>query len=301
LVASACPARGAPFFGQDGTYRITVPTYTLTSETAVDSVTGLTWELDPDLVTLQTHDEAVMRCDTLSLGGFDDWRLPSRLEYVTVLDVGRAEAGRAMPVGFSVLDLGAHWTSTPVVFASNAFFIVNDRFGLVSATDGTSGTRCVRGPTFTGSLSIGADTVSDSLTGLEWQRTALDDTFVTWSDALAYCEALTHAAHDDWRLPNLKELVTLLDEADATAPLVDETAFGTPTAARYWSSTPGFSGGSGAYAAILKTDVGATPTNEITVAFVIQGPRRSGRKRTRGAVALGDGRCAAPQPGTDLA
>jgi hypothetical protein len=36
---------------------------------------------------------------------------------------------------------------------------------------------------------------------------------LTLKDALKYCEDLTFAGHDDWRLPNMKEVGTLLDLA----------------------------------------------------------------------------------------
>lgn len=32
-----------------------------------------------------------------------------------------------------------------------------------------------------------------------------------WCEALAYCENLTFAGHDDWRLPNIRELQSIVD------------------------------------------------------------------------------------------
>jgi hypothetical protein len=32
-----------------------------------------------------------------------------------------------------------------------------------------------------------------------------------WEDAIEYCEALEFAVYDDWRLPNMNELISLLD------------------------------------------------------------------------------------------
>jgi hypothetical protein len=56
-------------------------------------------------------------------------------------------------------------------------------------------------------------TVSDARTGLMWQQ-ADDQNDVgrrNWEEALAYCEALDLAKHHDWRLPNYRELASLVD------------------------------------------------------------------------------------------
>ena len=77
-------------------------------------------------------------------------------------------------------------------------------------------------------------TVSDQLTGLMWQQTAApspeggpNGQFLP-ADGAAYCAGLKLAGHDDWRLPSLIELVTLLDLA--ADPPIDTTFFpGTPS------------------------------------------------------------------------
>ena len=61
----------------------------------------------------------------------------------------------------------------------------------------------------------GDGTVTDHCTGLMWQKDtadlngdgkSTDEDSVRWCDALAYCENLSFAGHDDWRLPNVREL-----------------------------------------------------------------------------------------------
>lgn len=260
----ACPASSASLYGQDGTYRIAVPSYTVTADTAVDSITGLMWERVGD-GTLRTFADADARCAALSLAGFDDWRLPSRLELVSLLDHGRVTGG-ALPAAFGVASSGAHWTSSRSgLTATTYYFGVNDTYGIWSITFATNTlkSRCVRGAALTGSKQVGTDTVVDTLTGLEWQRSALDDTEVTWTAALAYCEALVHAGHDDWRLPNLKELATIVDESASEAPFVDPSVFGTSAAAVYWSSSPSllFAG----FANSLQTSTGVSPNRDMTL------------------------------------
>ena len=54
----------------------------------------------------------------------------------------------------------------------------------------------------------GDGTVTDSPTGLQWtQRGNGED--INFEDSVAYCEALTLAGFDDWRLPTLAEAKTL--------------------------------------------------------------------------------------------
>jgi hypothetical protein len=66
-------------------------------------------------------------------------------------------------------------------------------------------------PRFTGNMGSGAGTVTDNLTGLMWAKDADAIRPEDWEDALAYCNALILGGHDDWRLPNVKELLSLID------------------------------------------------------------------------------------------
>ena len=59
---------------------------------------------------------------------------------------------------------------------------------------------------------LGANTVKDNHTGLEWQdnrdaKTVKRD----WQGAKGYCQELTLAGYDDWRLPTIKELQSIID------------------------------------------------------------------------------------------
>ena len=53
-------------------------------------------------------------------------------------------------------------------------------------------------------------TITDLATGLMWQQ-ADDGTGRDWENAIAYAENLTLANHSDWRLPNAKELQSIVD------------------------------------------------------------------------------------------
>src|SRR5262249_38123095 len=80
----------------------------------------------------------------------------------------------------------------------------------------------------------GDGTVTDHCTGLMWQKEAADIRVGQWCDALAYCEDLSLAGHDDWRLPNVRELESIVDYGRID-PAIDPE-FGA-SSSYYWSST----------------------------------------------------------------
>ena len=57
--------------------------------------------------------------------------------------------------------------------------------------------------------------VTDSVTGLMWQDDYRDNggniKQAKWQSAIDYCEALRLDGYDDWRLPNIRELGTIID------------------------------------------------------------------------------------------
>jgi hypothetical protein len=84
----------------------------------------------------------------------------------------------------------------------------------------------------------GSDVVQDNLTGLMWAQDggipARD-----WEDALSYCDTLNLGGHTDWRLPNVKELLTLIDygNSNPALPTGYNGYFTNIAVASYWSST----------------------------------------------------------------
>jgi len=98
-------------------------------------------------------------------------------------------------------------------------------------------------PTFTAST-VGADHIAtDNGTGLVW---AAYDTeagcnggvALAQAAAITYCDGLTFATKSDWRLPNIKELVSIVDYTIAwPGPTIDMTIFTSAKNQRYWSST----------------------------------------------------------------
>jgi hypothetical protein len=71
-----------------------------------------------------------------------------------------------------------------------------------------------------------------------WQQDT-SSFYGTWQEALDYCESLTLANHDDWRLPNMNELHSLVNYSRQVNPLIDAMYFPDTIWERriYWSST----------------------------------------------------------------
>ena len=84
----------------------------------------------------------------------------------------------------------------------------------------------------------GDGTVTDNLTWLMWAKNANLDGVKTWADALTYCNALSLGGYSDWRLPNVRELFSLLDFSELGPALPSGHPFiGVQFTDFYWSST----------------------------------------------------------------
>jgi hypothetical protein len=82
----------------------------------------------------------------------------------------------------------------------------------------------------------GDGTVTDHCTGLMWQKDT-GGTFA-WPEALTYCENLSLAGHEDWRLPNVRELQSLVHYG-RFQPAIHPVFSATTVSNWYWSSTVG--------------------------------------------------------------
>ena len=89
----------------------------------------------------------------------------------------------------------------------------------------------------------GDGTIIDNVTGLMWQKSPDTDgdgdidaaDKHTYDEAVAGAGACTQGGYTDWRLPNIRELESLVDYSRA-APAIDDGVFDCQSAG-YWSST----------------------------------------------------------------
>jgi len=203
---------------------------------AVDPGTGLMWQRKPAAEQLD-WEAAQHYCGCLGLAGYGDWRLPSRIELVSLVDYRRQEPSIDIEA-FPETPNTWYWSSSAVAGDPLVAWYLSFMDGNTheASRDVSYGVRCVRGrvpdrlP-----YKVAGGTVVDPNTHLTWQQ-AVDSQVRTWEQATVYCAALTLAG-GGWRLPTMSELQSLIDER-VTDPSIDAVAFsGTPSEG-FWAGTP---------------------------------------------------------------
>ncbi len=224
--------------GQDGAYPINAMSYTDNGNGSItDNVTGLMWQKQDDGTTRPWSD-AGMYCAGLSVGGYSDWRLPTQKELMTILDYSIADPGPTINTTYFPNTQGSYyWSSTTDADDTGSVWYVN--FGSDSVYSYyqayTNYVRCVRGQQAAAGLTDNGDgTVTDSGTGLTWQKAAGGS--MSWANALSYCTGMSLGGQSDWRLPNIKELNSITDYTRYD-PAINTTFFPNAQAYLFWSST----------------------------------------------------------------
>lgn len=274
------PSKGNEFYGQDANYIGNQPSYTSNgNSTITDNVTGLIWEAD--MGAKMTFNEAFEKAQNSNLGGYSDWRVPTIKElYSLILFTGKVKGAVAVdlfidteyftqPLGDTnkgEREIDAQtWSSTEYVGRTmrndETVFGVNfvdgrikgyPKYNPKTKAENKMYFRMVRGNTEYGTnnfIDNGDGTVSDLATGLMWQK-ADDSKGKNWEEALSYAENFEFANYSDWRLPNAKELQSIVDysrspqttNSPAIDPIFETTEINDPegNADQYpffWTST----------------------------------------------------------------
>ncbi len=217
----------------------------------VDKVTGLIWQKEDDN-DIKTWDEAWTYCQSLGdppskIGS--DWRLPRIDELMTIVNYNN-KAPAINPNAFPSTNFSVfYWSATTVASNSGGAWGVIFEYGDKEnnfSKENEGFVRCVRRPFIRQSAFVnnGDGTVTDMATGLMWQRKD-DNALRAWSDAGSYCQGLNLGNKQDWRLPNIKELQTIIEtKINEPDPAIDVIAFPGTEDSRYWSATifAGYSG-----------------------------------------------------------
>ncbi len=273
----AYPERGAAFHGQDAQYEGNIPAYKDNGDgTVSDRNTGLMWQKTPDLKNKTTHEQAAAGAKDCRLGGYSDWRVPGIKELYSLIDFRgysnrtAADSKPYIDTGFfdfvygdeskgerlidaqyrsSTIYVGKTMNGNPTVFGVNFADgrIKGYPLQMPGGHQNKQFVRYVRGNPAYGKNEFkdnGDGTVSDLATGLMWTK---DDskTKMNWQESLKYAENLKCAGHNDWRLPNAKELQSIVDythapeatSAAARGPAIDHIFNITSPESYFWTST----------------------------------------------------------------
>lgn len=218
--------------GEDSDYSINVPSYDDNGDgTITDNVTGLIWQQADD-DTFRTPAEAQSYCSSLSLGSNLEWRLPTFKELSSILyfDIDRATTIHDL---FTDTEQATYCSSSTSPESNDLKMVIGFEHSLTSTADSSTVcyVRCVSGDSIDEYQVEAKDngTVLDKISRLVWQKEVGGG--MTVDDALTYCENLTLAGEDDWRLPNIKELFSLSNSSAEYSefPEMDNVVF--------WSST----------------------------------------------------------------
>jgi hypothetical protein len=240
----SAPAASQPFFGQDAQNPGPRPAYKDNGDgTVSDLNTGLMWVKQRG--SKVTFDEAKSGASSCRAGGFKDWRMPTIKELYSLIDFngGYHPEGGSIPyidtrnfefqygdttAGERAIDC-QDWSATEYLgttMGGNAtVFGVNFADGRIKGYPKTKGQRgianklylrYVRGNPKYGVNDFRADrdgTITDRATGLMWAKSDSGHG-MDWETALAWVQRKNrerYLGYQDWRLPNAKELQSIVD------------------------------------------------------------------------------------------
>ena len=238
------------------------------TECIKDNLTGLVWEGKPltgtrDAALAMTNQGGGAATDTSgyvasvnnsALCGFSDWRLPTPVELQSLVDYSTTFPTESIDLNWLPNTDIRHNFWTSAILSGNSFnaWAINFRGGSVAnfSRSSSAGVRLVRGAATTGQLTISLDgqEVTDNKTGLVWRRCLEGMSWsgsactgspltLTHEGALQRAKAQAIATSVQWRLPNIKELSSLVDRT-RNAPAIDGSAFPNAVSGLHWSSSP---------------------------------------------------------------
>lgn len=189
--------------------------------------------------------DAETYCSSLSLDGYS-WRLPSIKELYSLIEFSGTDASSYSGTDTSVLtpfiDHTFDWAfgdlttsagiaagdriidaqyATTTTYVSTTMNGDATMFGVNFVDGRIKGyplaikkfyVRCVAGSSSYGTNDFADNsdgTITDNATGLMWEKS--DQSGLDWDQAVSTCESATTGTHSDWRLPNIKELHTIVD------------------------------------------------------------------------------------------
>lgn len=271
LMEIPCPIEGEPFYGQDSHYSNNpqpftkldasgnvLPDAALTWSMIRDNVTSLIWEIKTDDSSIHNknntytwrnaNDVFVSAVNSESFGGFSDWRLPTAKELKSIANYEDFDLA-INTAFFPNTQSSQYWSSNSYAEYPDDAWVVNFYQGNMDENFKTDSyyVRAVRGGQNQENRFVdnGDGTVKDKTTKLMWQQASQGG--MTWQNALEYCENLSLAGYNDWRLPNINELQSIVNY-DVYDSAINVVFFPNMVSDFYWSSTSfAYAGGGNAW------------------------------------------------------
>ena len=253
------PLAGQDFYGQDAQQIKRAVSFNDNGDgTVTDLNTGLVWvKARREKVTWE---KAVAGAKTCNLGGYNDWRMPTIKELYSLINFNGYSgfsAAESTPyldtkyfeIAFGNVEKGERlidaqdWSANEYVSTTMhedaTVFGVNfidgrikgyPKFRPRTKVPNSLYVRYVRGNPLYGQnkfVDNGNKTISDNSTGLMWAKTD-SGSGMNWKDALAWIQQKNeekYLGYSDWRLPNAKELQSIVDysrsPATTNSPAID--------------------------------------------------------------------------------
>jgi hypothetical protein len=125
-------------------------------------------------------------------------------------------------------------TATLTIGGVSGAFDVTTEVGSGACTAGNPNANVIETTPTSSFIDHGNGTVTHNLTGLMWKQAVQGP--IDWSTALAAAAADTTAGHSDWRLPNKKELESIVEHC-GYSPSINQTLFPSTPAIIFWSGS----------------------------------------------------------------
>jgi len=226
-----------------------------------DNNTGLVWEMKTEAnagihatnAKVKWDDRNVLAetSNTEALCGIQTWRVPTVVELATIVNANRINP--ALDTNRFPNGAGSHWASVPVAGDAANGWVVNFFAGIpiLKVKSGPMAQRLVSGEhqandTSDDRYTVIDGTVTDGVTGLMWKQCpeGLEGSdcsvgaagLLIWGGSMKRARDSDFAGYTDWRLPNMKELLSIV-AFDQSSPAINTTVF-PGTTEIFWSSTP---------------------------------------------------------------
>ncbi len=251
---------------------------TLSNGTVFHNLTGLIWQATGAPAKTYAWFDAAAYCDALTLGGMNDWRLPTRTEILSIASRQKKSAPLA-PVEIVGITTSQLWLASAHAPVPDSHLTYDSLSGDVRwRKDGEPHKPiCVRGTApqklvadrFVPQLGLLA--VFDSWTELAWEKN--QTCCKNYDQALLYCAELAAVEEPGWRVPSFEELEALFGRPKPGLSALDPSIFPSGNA-QFNQSTSESGTGFGNYG--LHNDSGLTEAHSKTWEYAVRCVRDCG-------------------------